>query len=112
MIIIRTILVILGMCGLCLIASAAYGAFVLQLPLSLPAGLIYSAIDIGTLNLVQAVIQRYVSAGLWFYVVSWLALPANISLLLVGGVLTVIGLMALIVRPRRRNPYTSYARFR
>ena|SRR5271170_590730 len=62
-------------------------------------GTLWYALSPGSLNLLQAVTQRYVSVGLWDGVVVWLLLePAC-------GVGIVLGLVLLLLTPRRRRPH-------
>ena len=61
-------------------------------------GQLWYAIDPGSLNLLQAVVQRYLWPALWDSGVVWLLLQPAFVVALVFGVL-----LWLVTRPRRRT---------
>ena len=63
-------------------------------------GQLWYALDPGSLNLLQAVTQRYLLPALWDGGMVWLLLQPAFAVALVLGVL-----LWLITRPRRRNYY-------
>jgi hypothetical protein len=63
-------------------------------------GQLWYAVDPGSLNLLQAVIQRYLLPALWDGGVVWLLLQPAFAVALVLGVL-----LWLVTRPRRRTYY-------
>jgi hypothetical protein len=63
-------------------------------------GQLWYALDPGSLNLLQAVTQRYVAAALWDNGIVWLLLQPAFVVALVLGILLV-----LTTRPRRRTYY-------
>jgi hypothetical protein len=103
------VLRILGQLFLVLAAAAlGLGAWLLFTGRDLlqPAGQIWFAIDNASLNLVQAVVQRYLHPALWdSVVVPWLLLPGwrALSVLVIGFV--VIGALLLIAARRRRRSF-------
>jgi hypothetical protein len=63
-------------------------------------GQLWYALDPGSLNLLQAVIQRYLLPALWDGAVVWLLLQPAFAVALVLG-----ALLWLLTRPRRRTYY-------
>lgn len=71
-----------------------------------PAGQIWFSIDNASLNLMQAVIQRYIHPELWnSVVVPWLLLPGWRALAILVIAFAVIGALLLIVARRRRRTF-------
>lgn len=101
MIVVRAIATILVALGAVLIAAALYANLVLSLPLSMSAGLILSTIDIGTLNLAQAIVQRYFSDMLWDYIADWLLLSGNIAFIACGFGLMAAGIGLFLAAPKK-----------
>jgi hypothetical protein len=72
--------------------------------LTMPAGQLWFTVDKASLNLTQAIIQRYVSAGLWDSVmVPLLLLPGWKAIGLLFLICGAIGGLLLIVAARRRR---------
>ena len=67
-----------------------------------PAGELWKSIDLGSLNLVQAVIERYIGPPLWDHVVFKLLLLPSIVIPLVPA-LVLLALCYLRVRRRRKR---------
>jgi hypothetical protein len=71
-----------------------------------PAGQVWFSIDNASLNLMQAVIQRYIHPAVWDSVmVPWLLLPAwrALAILVIG--FAVIGALLLVAARRRRRSF-------
>ena len=89
-------------------ASLGLGAwlFVTGRDLLQPAGQIWFSIHNASLNLMQAVIQRYIHPALWdSVVVPWLLLPGWRALAIIVIGLAVVGALLLIAVRRRRRSF-------
>ena len=102
-------LICLGLGGLFLLAAAA--AVTYELTMSdgggglqlLPLGQVWFDVDAGSLNLLQAVVERYISEALWDPVIlTVLYWPAILVFLVPGVLLVLIGLMIRRGRYSRR----------
>lgn len=91
--------------GILLLAVMALGlgaalTLFLTLPHTVTIGEAWFVWHQGSLNLAQALVQRYVSPGLWDHVILpallWPALPAAIALAVVAGALSAV----LLIRRR------------
>ena len=72
--------------------------------LTMAAGQVWYDLDKASLNLVQAVVQRYVHPALWDSVfVPWLLLPAWEALAILAACLAAIGTLLLLLGTRRRR---------
>jgi hypothetical protein len=72
--------------------------------LTQPAGRIWATLDVGSLNLLQAIIQRYIYAPIWDAVfVPFLLLPAWEAIGILVLILAVIGFLFLFAASRRRR---------
>lgn len=91
--------------GVLLLAVTALGlgaalTVVLTLPHTVTIGEAWFAWDQGSLNLAQALIQRYVSPDLWdrgiLPILLWPALPATVALAVIAGAFSAV----LLIRRR------------
>jgi hypothetical protein len=77
--------------------------------LTQPAGRIWSNIDVGSLNLIQAIIQRYIYAPIWDAVfVPFLLLPGWEAIGLLVLIFAIVGFLFLFGASRR--PRRSFRR--